>query len=221
MKRCTALLVFLLGVSGCFQPFRTEDALSFDNTLPVHIRADLDPRASVSPLIEMPVEGGCRPIKGPRVAILDVDGLLLNQNLTGPYSSGENPVDLLREKLDAVARDPGLCAVVLRINSPGGAVTATDILWQEVQAFRARTHRPVVACLMDLGCGGAYYLATASDLILAHPTSVVGGIGVILNLYNLQDTLNLFSIVSQSIKSGKNIDMGSVLDALPDVTKVM
>jgi protease-4 len=216
MKRWVALMALLVGVSGCLRPLRTLDELSFGNPLPVHVRAELDPRSSVGPLVEMPVEGGKGACGGPRVAILDVDGLLLNQDFTGPYSAGENPVDLLREKLDAVAADPSLVAVVLRINSPGGAVTATDILWQEVQAFRARSHRPVVACLMDLGCGGAYYLATAADLIVAHPTSVTGGIGVVLNLYNLIDFMNVLSIKDQSIRAGANADLGDMRKELTE-----
>jgi protease-4 len=143
------------------------------------------------------------------VAVVDVDGLLVNTECTGPYSLGENPVALFRERLDAVAADHGVCAVVLRINSPGGSVTATDIMWHDLQGFRQRTRLPVVACLLDVAAGGAYYLATASDVILAHPTSITGGIGVILNLYNLRDLMAQFNILSQEIKSGKLIDMGT------------
>src|SRR5262249_47298482 len=147
---------------------------------PVHLHAtaELDPKNNAPPLEEMPVggkEGG-----GPKVALIDVDGLLLNQNLTGPYSTGENPVDLFREKLDRAAADPCVCALVVRINSPGGAVTAADVMWRDLRQFHLKTRRPVVACLMDLGCGGAYYLATAADVIVAHPTTITGGIGVLI-----------------------------------------
>jgi protease-4 len=126
-------------------------------------------------------------------------------------------VDIFREKLDAAAADPLAVALVVRINSPGGSVTATEIMWQELRDFRARTHRPVVACLMDLGTSGAYYLATACDPIIAHPTTVTGGIGVVLNLYNLQDAMNAMNIVSQSVKAGEKIDLGTATRALkPD-----
>jgi protease-4 len=151
-----------------------------------------------------------------------VDGLLLNTNLTGPYSTGDNPLDLFREKLDAAAADPCVVALVLRINSPGGSVTATDIMWSELQSFREKTRRPVVACLMDLGTGGAYYLATASDLIVAHPTTVTGGIGVVLNLFNLEDTINVLNVTTQAIKAGAKIDLGSVTRALePEEEKLL
>src|SRR5262249_1691854 len=158
------------------------------------------------PIVAMPVEGGAVACIDRHVDIVDVDGLLLNTNLAGPYSSGDNPVDLFREKLDAAAADQCAVALVVRINSPGGAVTATDIMWHELWRFREKTQRPVVACLMDLGTSGAYYLATASDLIIAHPTTVTGGISVVLNLYNLEDAMNAFNITSQAIKAGGKID---------------
>src|SRR5437762_13425692 len=101
----------------------------------------------------MPVEGGPNACKGPHVVIVDVDGLLLNTNLTGPYSTGDNPIDLFREKLDA-ARSPDVVAVVLRINSPGGSVTASEVMWNELMRFKATCHQPRVGCLMDFGvCG--------------------------------------------------------------------
>ena len=99
--------------------------------------------------------------------------------------------------------------IEMYINSPGGSVTAADIMWRDLQSFRSRTHKPVVACLMDVGAGGAYYLACAADRILAHPTTITGGIGVILNLYNLRDLMAQYNVISQEIKSGPNIDVGT------------
>ncbi len=144
-----------------------------------------------------------------KVAIVDIDGILINKNISGLGSMGENPVALFREKLDALRLDPTVKAVVLRINSPGGGVTATDIMSRDVMRFREETRIPVVACLMDVGAGGAYYVASHTDAIIAHPTSIVGGIGVILNVYNLEDTLGQFNIASEPIKAGDQIDIAS------------
>jgi protease-4 len=152
----------------------------------------------------------------PRVAILDVDGMLLNSDMVGLGSHGENPVSLFRERLDAVAADPNVVVVVVRINSPGGGVTATDIMWHDLRSFKRQTQLPVLACVLDAGAGGAYYLATAADQIVVHPTSIVGGIGVILNLYNLQDTMAQFNITAEPIKAGKRIDNGSPVAALDE-----
>jgi protease-4 len=144
-----------------------------------------------------------------RIAIVDVDGLLIDRNFSGFGSMGENPVALFREKMRWIESDPTISAVVLRINSPGGGVTASDMLAHQLQHLKEARSIPVVACLMTTGTGGAYYLATHADSIVAHPTSVVGGIGVILNNYNMEDTLGQFNIVSLPIKSGDKIDVGS------------
>src|SRR5438067_5082987 len=163
MKRLVLLTLLLAAAGGCRRPFNvvTEDRVRL--TGPVAL--ELPPTSNDRPVVAMPVEGGRQACTGPHVAVVDVDGILLNTNLTGPFATGDNPVDIFREKLDAAAADPLTVALVVRLNSPGGSVTATDVMWSELQCFRSRTGKPVVACLMDLGAGGAYYLATASDLI--------------------------------------------------------
>lgn len=208
MRRLSLVLLALI-VPGCLHPIKA--VLRVDGP----VFGDMAHNNNDRPIVLMPVDGSERACKEPHVAILDVDGLLLNTNLTGPYSSGDNPVDVFREKLDAARTDPCCVALVVRINSPGGSVTATDMMWRELQWFREKKGCPVVACLMDLACGGAYYLATASDLILAHPTTVTGGVGVVLNLYNFRDAMGTISLVDQSIKAGPNIDIGSMLKPLP------
>jgi protease-4 len=212
MNRLAVVGLILVGALGCVAPIKvvTEDRLRIDGP----VSAEIVPTSNARPIVAMAVEGGESACKSPHVAIVDVDGLLLNTNLTGPYSSGDNPVDVFREKLDAAAADPCAVAVVVRVNSPGGSVTASDIMWRDLQRFREKTGRPVVACLMDLGTSGAYYLSTACDLIVAHPTTVTGGIGVVLNLYNLQDAMNVLNIVSQAVKAGDKIDLGTVTRAL-------
>lgn len=211
MRTTMAAVICALALAGCRQTkqLSTDSRITVTGPVTANVSADMQP-GTPEPLVQMTVQGhGCARSAG-KIALVDVDGVMVNANLTGPYSAAENPVALFREKLDAVAADSRICAVVLRINSPGGGVTATDIMWREVQQFRQRTGRPVVACLMDVGTGGAYYLATAADVIYAHPTTVTGGIGVILNLYNMQDAMGQFNVLSQSVKSGENIDMGTL-----------
>jgi protease-4 len=205
-------LLLLVGLTGCHHVFHvaTESTVRMDTPIVTQSKVvtESPPVSDSGPVVEMPLDGPCIG-REPKIAVVDVDGLLLNVDMTGLYSLGENPVSVFREKLDAIAADPCVRAVVVRINSPGGGVTATDIMWRELFAFRARTHRPVVACLMDLGAGGAYYLATATDQIVAHPTSITGGIGVILNRYNLSGPMGYFSLHALPIKAGKNIDLGN------------
>lgn len=151
-----------------------------------------------------------------RIALVDVDGLLVNVETGSALAQGENPVALFRERLDAVACDPCARAVVLRIHSHGGGVTACDIMRHDLVAFKRRTGLPVVACLMDVGTGGAYYLASAADVIVAHPTTVTGGLGVILNLYNLQDAMAQFNVLGVPIKAGPLADLGTPIAGLEE-----
>ncbi|MEZ6138234.1 MAG: S49 family peptidase [Pirellulaceae bacterium] len=175
------------------------------------VSASMKTDNTASRLVSIPVYTGANPdtAAARRIAVLDVDGLLLNKNISGFGSLGENPVALFREKLDMVATDPSVAALVLRINSPGGGVTATDVMTRDLQQVKAQLKIPVVACIMDVGAGGGYYLATAADVIVAHPTSLVGGVGVILNVYNLEDGLGQFGVVSIPIKAGERIDVAS------------
>jgi protease-4 len=172
-------------------------------------------------MVPVIVRGAGAPGQAPRVGLVDVDGLLLNQNLTGLYSVGENPVAGFREKLEAAARDPQVRAVVIRINSPGGSVTATDIMAEELRRFRAATGKPVVCCLMDLATAGAYYLAVGGDRIVAHPTSLTGCLGALINHYNLRDAMAQLNLNAEPIKSGKLVDMGNVTSDLPDESRAL
>src|SRR5439155_26250367 len=125
------------------------------------------------------------------------------------------------DKLDAAARDPQVAAVLLRINSPGGSVTTCDVMAEELRRFKADTRKPVVACLMDLATAGAYFLAAGCDRIVAHPTAVTGGLGVVFNHYNLQDAMAQLNLVADPVKSGAKIDMGTVTAPLDDETRAM
>jgi protease-4 len=162
---------------------------------------------NVAPVGQRTVDGN--PCACSKIAIIDVDGVLLNRNFRGMESLGENPVALFREKLSAAAKDPAIRSVVLRINSPGGSVTASDLMRHDLQQFRRQTGKPVLVSILDVGAGGAYYLATACDLIFAHPTSVVGGVGVVINLYNMSDTLEQQNIQPTPIRAGDHVDIGS------------
>jgi protease-4 len=144
-----------------------------------------------------------------KIAIIDVNGMILNARGSSLLGDGENPVSVFRERLDAAAEDPHVRAVVLRINSPGGAVTASDIMYQDLLHFRRETGKPVVACMMDVAASGAYYLTMGCDRTFAHPSTVTGSIGVIMSLYNATGLFTKLGVTSDPIKSGPNKDIGN------------
>lgn len=223
-----AVALATLGGGGCqvipvAGTIRTESQVvgsmqgTVNGTLDVRLPTAPDPGPMVPRVVRKSPSGP----GAPRIALIDVDGLLLNQNLTGLYSVGENPVAAFREKLEAAAADPLVRAVVLRINSPGGGVTASDILAEELRRFRDASGRPVVACLMDLATGGAYYLAIGADRLIAHPTTVTGAVGAIFNYYNLEEAMAQLNVTHRPVKTGELVDMGSLTSTLPEESRAL
>lgn len=146
-----------------------------------------------------------------KILVLDIDGLLLNQRRKGALSlsMGENPVSLLIEKLDKAEGDSSVKAVVVRINSPGGGVTASDVMYNRLRQFRECRKVPVIAVIEDVGASGGYYIACAADTILAHPTSVTGSIGAVMQTVSLAGTMKLLRIDAKAVTSGSRKDMVS------------
>jgi protease-4 len=123
----------------------------------------------------------------------------------------------IREELKKAAKDRHVRALVLRINTPGGTVTASDIIYREVMLFREETKVPVVAALMDVAASGGYYIALAADRIIAHPTSVTGSIGTIMVTANVEGLLGKVGVATSTFKSAEHKDMGSPFRTLtPD-----
>ena len=157
-----------------------------------------------------------------RIAIVDIEGTITNavtSSVLGAVS--RNPVALFREKLDKAARDKRVKAVVLRINSPGGGVTASDLMYQEVMRFKKTSGKPVIAALMDVAASGGYYVACAADAIYAQPTSVTGSIGVIMITPDLSGAMQKLGIRTNVFKSAARKDAGSPFRAMTEQDKAV
>jgi protease-4 len=150
---------------------------------------------------------------GPKIAMIEVDGLLSDQPERGRLGLSSEPsvVSRIREALDLAARDREVSAVLLRIQSPGGTVSASETIHHEVLEWKERHDKPVVAFLNGLATSGGYYVAMAADEVIAHPTAITGSIGVILAGVNLSGLMERFGVSDQSIKSGPYKDSGSPL----------
>ena len=179
------------------------------------ITLDLTPR--LQPLEEEVVEGR----GAAKVLLLDVSGFLADEGLRPTLTLGTPPprVPLLarvREELKKAAADDDVRALVVRVNSPGGTVTAADVLYREISEWRQQTKRPVVAVMLDVAASGGYYVALAADTIVAHPTSVTGSIGVIMVSLNAEGLMQKLGLSTVAIKSGERKDMGSPFRPLTD-----
>ena len=153
-----------------------------------------------------------------KVLVLDLSGIIMSGESGSPLAGRKKPSQLarMREALDRARRDRGVKAVVLRVNSPGGGVTASDTLYHELKQFRQETGVPMVAHIMDVGASGAYYAALAADAITAQPTSVVGSIGVIMYRVDATALMQKVGIQTTEIASGDRKSYGSPLRPLSD-----
>ncbi|HYE01868.1 MAG TPA: signal peptide peptidase SppA [Phycisphaerales bacterium] len=188
-------------------------AVALGSCAPLSITFRLGPQhAPLRPTEVMRSERGDGPAK---VALIDVRGLIADAPRSGfPVGPAGNPVDEFLARLHAAEKDDKVRAVVVRINSPGGTVTASDTLHQELRAFRERAGKPVVASLGDVAASGGYYLALAADEIVAQPTSITGSIGVIIPTVNVAEGLRRIGVVARSVKSGPNKDLGNPLEPM-------
>ena len=161
----------------------------------------------VQPLTEQAVEGSGQD----KVLLLDISGFISNRDSDVLPGSGKEPGLLarVREALDRAREDRRVKAVVLRINSPGGGVTASDMLYHELRKFKTETGVKVLAHIMDVGTSGAYYAALAADRITAQPTSVTGSIGVIMYRIDATGLMQKIGLQSVEIASGDRKGMGS------------
>ncbi len=146
--------------------------------------------------------------------VVDVQGILFDVEERGllGLTGIKNTVAHVRAVLRKIEDERDVRGVVLRINSPGGTVTASDLIYHEIAAYRSRhPDVPVYTLMMDLAASGGYYAAMASDRIWAHPTTVTGSIGVIVQGINLAGLFRKIGIEDSTIKSGKFKDTLSPL----------
>ena len=139
-------------------------------------------------------DGGA-PIFGPRVAIVELEGMILEVE------------ELIRE-LKAHRDNPQVKAVVIRINSPGGVVGPTQELHQALMRVR-EAGKPVVASLGSVAASGGYYTAVAADKILANPGTLTGSIGVIMQMANVENLFKKVGVDYIVVKAGRYKDLGS------------
>jgi protease IV len=168
----------------------------------------------ILPLEEKTIAGKGRE----KVLVLDISGVIMSGESKAPLSGGKKPgiIAQVREALDRARRDEHVKAVVLRINSPGGGVTASDILYHELKKFRQETGVKLVAHIMDVGASGAYYAALSADAITAQPTSVTGSIGVIMYRVDATVLMQKVGVQAVEIASADKKGLGSPFRPVSD-----
>jgi protease-4 len=175
--------------------------------------------SSPSPLDEQVLEGdGTK-----KILLLDISGTISEEEKSGGLLGRSSPslVSVIRESLHKAELDRDIAGVILRINSPGGTVTASDIIRHDINVFKQRKKIPVLACIVGTGTSGGYYVATAADEITAHPTAITGSIGVILMKFNVEGLMGKIGVEEQTVKSGDKKDiMSPFRKATPEEVKL-
>jgi protease-4 len=138
-----------------------------------------------------------------KVAIVPIDGEILEARET-------------IERIHRYADSSTIRAIVVRINSPGGAIAPTQEIYEEIRKSRQQTGKPIVASIDSVGASGGFYIAAACDRIVANPGSITGSIGVILQWVEYGDLLSWARLRPETIKSGGLKDAGSPYRPLTD-----
>jgi len=143
-----------------------------------------------------------------KVLMIDVEGVISSVVTTSLFSREKNAVSRVYERLERAALDPQIKAVILRLDTPGGEVTASDMIYHEVLKFKEKSKKPVIGLMMGVAASGGYYIASACDYIIAHPTTLTGSIGVLSIFPNFGDLMAKVGIKVNVIKSGEAKDSG-------------
>lgn len=142
------------------------------------------------------------------IAVVNLTGTILDIVPTGPFDVVADTDAITPRKtmrvLEKIKQNPSVKAVVLRINSPGGSVTASDEIYETIVRFKQETGLPVIASLSEVAASGGYYIALAADTIIASPTTITGSIGVIANTYNIKELADNYGVKEISVNSGNN-----------------
>jgi protease-4 len=144
-----------------------------------------------------------------KIAMIDIDGTISSTLETSFLAREKSVVAKVFERLERAAADPEVKAVLLRLDTPGGEVTASDIVYHEILRFKERTGKPVVGLMMSVAASGGYYIASACDFLVAHPSTLTGSIGVISIFPNVEALMGKVGVKVNVIKSGPAKDSGS------------
>jgi protease-4 len=139
-----------------------------------------------------------------KIALLDITGIISSE----PWDrSGSSLVDMITDQLRLAADDDAVKAVILRVDSPGGEVLASDDIYRAIADFQKDYKKPVVASMSGLAASGGYYVSAPCQWIVANELTITGSIGVIMHSYNYRGLLNKVGVRPEVFKSGKFKDM--------------
>ena len=160
---------------------------------------------TIDPLKEFTLEGSGTD----KILLIPVNGLISDRPKKGLIHTSASLVEQIVSQINKAEKDKQIKAVLFKINSPGGTITASDLLYHEISLFKERTGTKITVSMMDVATSGAYYISLPADLIMAHPTTVTGSVGVIYLQPKVGGLMDKIGLGVDVKKYGKNKDMGS------------
>ena len=159
-----------------------------------------------------------------KIAVINVDGIITSHS---PDSAGNNMVDVVKAQLDRAADDDSVKAVILKVDSPGGEVMASDQIYKAIEAFQkgdaddhdqpGKKGKPVICSMGSLAASGGYYISSPCRWIVADDLTLTGSIGVIMEGFNYRGLMDKVGVAPIVFKSGKFKDMLSPFRETNDI----
>lgn len=141
-----------------------------------------------------------------KIAVVDIQGIITSRVIDG---GGYNLVDIVKAQLKRAEDDNNVKAVILKVDSPGGEVLASDEIARLLTDFQKDAKKPIVASMGNLAASGGYYVSSPCQWIVANELTITGSIGVIMHGYNYRGLMDKIGLAPQVYKSGKFKDMMS------------
>ena len=150
-----------------------------------------------------------------RIAVILAEGDIVDGNVEGAISS-----EKFAKEIRKARKDENIKAIVLRVNSPGGSILASEVIWREMG--EAKKAKPLIVSMGEVAASGGYYIATPADTIVAQPTTITGSIGIFGILFNVQELINdKLGVTSDVVATGEFSDLGNMARPLTEVERTI
>ncbi|MFM2249511.1 MAG: hypothetical protein RLZZ358_438 [Bacteroidota bacterium] len=150
-----------------------------------------------------------------RIAVILAEGEIVDGNAEGAISS-----EKFAKEIRKARKDENIKAIVLRVNSPGGSILASDVIWREMS--EAKKVKPVIVSMGEVAASGGYYIAAPADTIVAQPNTITGSIGIFGILFNVQELVNdKLGVTTDVVSTGELSDFGNMARPLTEVERTI
>jgi protease-4 len=150
-----------------------------------------------------------------RIAVILAEGDIVDGNVEGAISS-----EKFAKEIRKARKDENIKAIVLRVNSPGGSILASDVIWREMT--EAKKAKPLIVSMGEVAASGGYYIAAPADTIVAQPNTITGSIGIFGILFNVQELVNdKLGVTTDVVSTGELSDFGNMARPLTEVERTI